>query len=148
MKNTNYITIVEKTNERHHRSHIILHKNWQFYLAEFNDIEQLNFFADMLGFAYTLMEEKRTPDYGTYRQYEMSHQINEPLGYGGFWERSQIPAEARPFKATCNGSTVTCYFTNDGKTINIYRPNPNAKEVYKPLELSERIAHRKIYGSY
>lgn len=34
---------------------------------------------------------------------------------------------------------VDCYFLNDGETIHIYRPNPNAKEVYKPLSLKDHI---------
>ena len=79
--------------------------------------------------------------------YSMSHKINDFCG-GGFWKLSDLPEGAKPFKALSNGSIVTCYFLNDGKEITIYRPNPNAKEVYQPLELKEHIAHRKIYGTY
>lgn len=58
---------------------------------------------------------------------------------GGFWKLSDIPENAKPFKALSNGSIVNCFFLNNGETIHIYRPNPNAKEVYKPLALKERI---------
>lgn len=60
----------------------------------------------------------------------------------------QLPEGAKPIKALSNGSIVTCYFINDGKTIWIYRPNPNAHDVYKPMDLSDHLAHRRIYGSY
>lgn len=147
MKNTCYITTLDKIDEQYHRSHVILHKNWQWHFGDFDNMEQLQFLADTLGFTYTLEETKTWFNGGTYRKYSMSHSIVSPCD-GGFWKCEDIPAEAKPIKALSNGSIVTCYFTNDGETIRFYRPNPNAKEVYKPLELSEHIAHCKTYGSY
>lgn len=143
----NMITSVDKIDQEWHRSKFIIHGESGYYFAEFDTERQLNFFAEMLGFSYRLIDEKVSDRLGTYRKYIMSHKINSPCG-GGFWKRGDIPNEAKPFKALSNGSIVTCYFTNDGETINIFRPNPNAKEVYKPLELSEHLAHRKIYGLY
>ena len=37
---------------------------------------------------------------------------------------------------------------NDGEIIRIYRPNPNYKEVYQPLPLTQHIAHIKLHGTY
>lgn len=61
---------------------------------------------------------------------------------------SDIPENAKPFKALSNRSIVTCYFLNNGKEITIYRPNPNAKDIFIPLETKEHIAHQRMYGIY
>lgn len=145
--NTNAITTVDRTDPRYHRSKIIIKGFTGFYFAEFDTMEQLDFFAEMLGFTYRLTGEEQSDRFGTYREYTTSHKINSPSD-GGFWARTEVPAGAKPFKALSNGSIVTCYFWNDGETIHIYRPNPNAKDVYKPLALNDHLAHRKIYGLY
>lgn len=146
-----WISTVEEIDVQYHRSPIIIHESGvgSFHFAEFETMEQLDFFARMLGFTYELVEERnwRNNTNNTYREYAISHKINSDY-IGGFWTLSDIPADAKPFKALSNGSIVTCYFVNDSKEITIYRPNPNAKEVYKPLELKDHIAHKRIYGSY
>jgi hypothetical protein len=144
---TCYISTLDKIDEQYHRSHVILHKDYQWHFGDFDNMEQLQFLADTLGFEFELVEEKAWPAGGTYRKYAMNRKIDSPCS-GGFWKREDVPAEAKPIKALSNGSIVTCYFTNDGETIRFYRPNPNAKGVYKPLELSEHIAHCKTYGTY
>lgn len=138
-----YISTSEETHE-HHRSHIILHENWHYYFAEFDTIEQLDFFAKTLGFNYELTEERET-EHGIYRQYAIDRNI---VDNKGFWKLADLPENAKPIKALSNGSIVDCYFTNNGTTIDFFRPNPNAKEVYKPLSTELHIAHKKIYGSY
>ena len=142
-----FITTVEEVNE-HHRSNIIIH-NPMYYFAEFYSMDQLQFFADMLGFTFELVETKDNflGKENKWCMYSISHKINDVCG-GGFWKLSDLPKGVKPFKALSNGSIVTCYFLNDGEEITIYRPNPNAKEVYKPLEIKEHIAHRNIYGTY
>ena len=132
----NYITVVEKTSERL-RSHVIIHNNF-YHFAEMNTTEQLERFSKMLGFTYTLEDVSKSKEYGEYRRFSMSHAIDDRCG-GGFWKLSDVPENAEPLKALSNGSIVDCYFLNDGETIHIYRPNPNAKEVYKPLSTKEHI---------
>lgn len=145
----NRLTIVDNTNSQYHRSPIIIRYNsdCNYWIgAEFETIEQLDFFAQTLGFTYTLEKEEPSELYGTYREYTLSHLIN--FRENGFWKLKDLPQGAKPIKALSNGSIVTCYFTNDGNTITIHRPNPNAKEVYKPLPIDQHIAHKQIYGSY
>ena len=36
----------------------------------------------------------------------------------------------------------------DGEVIHFMRPNPNAKDIYKPLDIVEHIKHVKQYGTY
>lgn len=132
----NYITVVEKTSERI-RSNVIIYNNF-YHFAEMNTMDQLEKFSKMLGFTYTLEEVSQSEEHGKYRRYSISRTIDDRCG-GGFWKLSDIPDDAKPFKALSNGSIVDCYFLNDGETIHIYRPNPNAKEVYKPLSLKDHI---------
>lgn len=142
----NFISMLDGIDDRYHRSHIIIHVG-NHYFAEFDTIDQLEFFAKTLGFNYEMVEERLWRDTEMiWRKYSMSHEINNNNGY--FWKLADIPENAKPIKALSNGSIVTCYFVNDGKTINFYRPNPNAKEVYKPLSIDDYIAHRRIYGLY
>lgn len=143
----NYITTLDKIDEKYHRSHVIIHKDYQWQFADMDNMEQLQFLADTLGFGFELVEERAWSNGGTYRKYNMSHRIDSPCN-GGFWKREDVPADAKPIKAFSNGSIVTCYYTNDGETIKIYRPNPNATEVYKPLTTKQHIEHCRIYGSY
>ena len=173
-----YITTVDKPHEQYHRSKVIIHNDYLLHLADFDNIKQLDLFAEKLGFTYNLVEEKPFLGDNTniYRRYEMSHNIKNAPYY--FWKREDVPKDAKPIKALSNGSIVTGYFVNDGKNITIYRPNPNAtvenknryktKEeyekavsnrvyypnslefdaVYDPLPLAKHIEHIKIYGTY
>lgn len=145
--NKYYISIVQKTDEQYHRSKIIIHKPSMFHFAEFENINQLELFSKMLGFTYELTEEKESERFGLYQEYSISHDIKDVCG-GGFWKVEDLPDGVKPFKALSNGSIVDCYFLNDSKNITIYRPNPNAKEIYKPLEIQEHIKHVKTYGLY
>ena len=139
-----YITTVDKTFSNH-RSPVIIHRGWQFYIEEFNSIEQLNRYAEMLGFTYEFMSSDAICRDGKnviYTQYGMSHEIVETSL--PFWKLSDLPKDAKPFIDKSNGKIVTCYFTNDGETITIYRPNPNAKEVYTPVSREERVKYYEL----
>ena len=59
-----------------------------------------------------------------------------------FWKMEEIPEGARPFISICNGSYVNCYSLDTGDTVTIYKPNPNAKNVYIPYndrEMADKI---------
>lgn len=51
-----------------------------------------------------------------------------------FWSMDQVPHGAKPYVDLCNGSYVTCYIHDDGHTVSFYRPNPNAKDVYRAFD--------------
>lgn len=144
---TNRMTMVEVTHERLHRSHIIIRELSESWIcAEFDSVEQLDFFANTVGFTYTAESWRETELCGIWREYRISHRIDREHKY--FWSLDELPEGAKPIKALSNGSIVTCYFTNDGETIKFYRPNPNAHNVYHPLSIEDHIAHRRIYGIY
>ena len=146
--NTAYLSFNSKLDWNYHREHWIIH-NGLYYLAEFDKKEQLDFFAETLGFTYEMKdgETTRTRDgeESTYIEYTLSHSFEEEPS---FWKREDVPALARPVKLLSNGRIVTGYVWNDGKTIHIYRPNPNAKEVYKPMSLEDHIAYKKVMGVF
>ncbi len=139
----NYISMVRLTDPQYHRSEIILHRENFFYLAEFSSKEQLDEFARMMGFTYTLRKSETSRRFGWYKEYDLSHRFDDTKGFNRL---DQLPEGARPFFGLSNGSIVTCYFVNDGETIHIYRPNPNSKEVYHPLPIKEHIAHQRRFG--
>lgn len=146
---TNKMTIMDQTNAQFHRSHIIIREtDGRWIAAEFDDTEQLDFFAQTLGFTYALEGCREIEGYGTMREYKLSHRIEADKCGGGFWKLEDLPEGVKPIKALSNGHIVTCYFTNDGETIRFYRPNPNASDVYHPMGIEDHIAHRRIYGSY
>ena len=57
-----------------------------------------------------------------------------------FCSLDTLPEDAKKYTGLCNGSLVDCYYTKD----HVYRPNPNAKNVYIPLSLDDHIAFQKI----
>lgn len=142
-----YITTVKYIGE-YHRSHIILHKNYNWYLAEFENEKQLEYWAKLMGFTYQLetQQDHFAGAPNVYREYSLSHKFNDNHGY--FWNVCEIPEGAKKFWGHSNGCLVTCYFVNDGETIHIYRPNPNAKEVYNPMSLAEELKWKREMGGF
>lgn len=140
----NYISMVEKTDRQYHRSPIILHRENMYYLAEFQTQDQLDEFARMMGFTYTLRKEETSSIFGWYREYDIDRVFDDTKS---FYHHAEVPEEAKWFMALSNGGIVPCYFVNDGKTITIYRMNPNAR-CYNPLPVNEHISYQRRYGRY
>lgn len=143
-----YIDKMDRSVNHHYNLRDAKSPLWNF--ASLDDKEQLDTLAKTLGFTYKLVEEKpdgRLPGKGVIRFYELDKTIvNETSG--GFWSLDDVPEGYKPITALSNGSLVTCYFYNDGEVIHFMRPNPNAKDVYKPLDIVEHIKHIKQYGTY
>ena len=53
----------------------------------------------------------------------------------------EIPENAVKYTDLSNGSLVDCYYTSKNDIYTLYRPNPNAKEVYKPMGLKQHIEY-------
>ena len=66
-------------------------------------------------------------------------EIDEPLT---FWKIEDVK-NMKPFIGLENGSYVVCYYRHHKNGVEIKRPNPNAKNVYIPLDYMEMA---KIYG--
>lgn len=146
-KNNNKIYIYNDTTSE--RDYIIAIKwcmNTMFNIASFKTMEQFEMFAKTLGFKIIHTE---IINKGTTHEMKICTS-NYKIIDEHFMRLDDLPARAKPIKALSNGSIVTCYYYKDYKanTITIYRPNPNRKDIYKPLELQEHINHKKIYGTY
>ena len=59
-----------------------------------------------------------------------------------FWKREEIPEGSRRFVGICNGNYVNCYAKQEANRTVIYRPNPNAQDVYWPYDY--RLVDKQI----
>lgn len=145
-----YLSISEKTDTRQHRSLYILHNGWERYHADTNIEEHM---MELLKFFEVEILEKESethsPDTGKVEIFNLSKDIISPCG-GGFWTIEQMMEEAngrrlKSFLGLSNGSIVTCYaaFDDDANTVEILRPNPNAKAVYQTMPLDAELQYRK-----
>ena len=60
-----------------------------------------------------------------------------------FWSIEEVPENAKRFKGLSNGHYVDCYYAKTNGLNKIFRPNPNAKEVYKPCDFEEHFYYAK-----
>lgn len=60
-----------------------------------------------------------------------------------FWHKEDLPKGCKKFIDLCNGSYVECYYIDIKGVRIIFKPNPNAKEVYKSLDY---FKYAKLYG--
>ena len=147
MKINNKINIYkEKRNDRKYLISIEVFDNPMFNIASFYNLEQFKFYMQTLGFNIKLLDIINEGTEQEVKVYTSNYKIID----SSFWKIEELPKRVKPIKALSNGSIVTCYYCKDSRTntITIYRPNPNAKDIYNPLEITEHIAHRKIYGTY
>lgn len=148
-----YLVHVEKT-DGFHRSHFMIYnagKPSMNLIAEFDTEEQVSFFLSRFGVTCSEPKAHTNDVNGKTEIRTLSKNIRDAeyaTGGYGFWKRSDVPENALPIKALSNGSIVTCYYVVTENLVTIYRPNPNAKEVYQPLPIDQHLAHRKIYGLY
>lgn len=144
----NMVTIATKTDERWHRSHIIIHGSTGFYFAEFDTLKQLYEFLKLTSCKVYFREMHDAAWGGKWIRGELSHAIvDDPCS---FWRESlhQLPEEKQPVKLLSNGHIVDGYIYNDGARLWVYRPNPNDPVVYKPLSTKDHIAWCKSHGTF
>ena len=113
-----------------------------YFFGVFTSRDSLERFARKIGFSFKLYEKSTG-----LVTYECDRSFRS-AGSGGFWSLDEIPEGAKPIKALSNGSIVDCFFTNDGNEVVFYRPNPNAKDVYKPLALRDHIEYTIRNGTF
>ena len=135
----------DKTYNRYdgYNNPVILHAMWCSHLGRFPSMEKLEEFLDFAGIKMgVLVEEQDRGDAGIYRQWTVDTLLDD----AGFMSLDELPEEAKPFTGLSNGHLVTCYLWNDGETLHIRRPNPNVKDIYKPLSTEEHIAYCRKNG--
>lgn len=129
-------------------SKIIIHDGWQWYLSRVQNEKHLQEILDFLELELTdVHHEVEHETTGKIIFYNVSKNINSPCN-GGFWSMEQLQEMSKgkrlkKFKGLSNGYIVDCYIGIGEDIIDIYRPNPNAKEVYQTMPLEEEIEYRK-----
>ena len=118
----------------------ILTKGAYAYTA-FRTDKGLNDFIKRTGISLTKHNEVMTADHGKVQWFAAENiEIQEKL----FWKMEDIPENAVKYTVLSNGSLVDCYYTNENNIYTVYRPNCNAKEVYKPMELKQHLEYISI----
>ncbi|MBQ5824629.1 MAG: hypothetical protein IIW48_07440 [Clostridia bacterium] len=106
----------------------------------------LKYFLDNFGLkinpAHTQLHDYREIGHGRVITMICDEKIIDD-GFGGFWDISEVPKEAKPYYDVVNAEYVQCYILDEGHKVTTYKPNPNAKEVYKPLDYT---AMAKLIG--
>lgn len=125
-----YITEVQRTHPEMHEYKVIIHRDWSQQFKGFSNMSELDKFAKQLGFSYSLVANWNNGILGNCNKYIIHHIIDDPCDRS-FWALEELPVGARKVTLMENGHNVTCYFTNDGTSIHLFRPNPNAKDVYR-----------------
>ena len=155
MKNITRISISEKVYSygdvhpaMRRNKQIIIHDGWQWHMGNINNKEELKDFLDF--FNIELIEVFQEVEYETTGKitfYNLSKNIIN-YRYGGFWSIEELRkitnnAELKKVKGLSNGSVVDCYAEIKEDEVIIYRPNPNAKEVYKEMLLEDELNFRR-----
>lgn len=144
-KPVSFVTEIKEVNLQHNPrldAKVIIHKDHMYYFARYNNMQQLQALAKVMGFTLSLNKEDSKDDY---KKYNLSHQfVDGPY----FWCKEQLPRKAKPFITLSNGSLCTCYFVRDdnNKEIIIYRPNANSKDVYDAFPIEKHIEYKKEHG--
>ena len=151
MRTRTYLTKAEHTDPQYHRSKYILHDGSNWAHADTNDKKQmfdlLNFFECKITSVESVVEGSPL---GRLVFYNLSKDIVSCNPY--FWTQEQAlqminGRRFKPFIGLSNGSLTNCYavFNNDSNIVEILRPNPNAKEVYKTMPLDKEISYRRSH---
>lgn len=121
--------------ERRHK--IIIHKG-QWHFSRMDTRKQLDAFCKMLGIKMT----EKTIDNEIVKYYRTDTALID-MSNLTFWNLTDVPSTATKIKGLSNGSIVDCYFLREGDRLTIYRPNPNAKNVYKKMEFEKELEFRR-----
>lgn len=153
MKNITKISISEKIynlNDVHpamrREKQIILHDGWEWHMGNIQNKEQLNGFLNFFNIELTnVIHEVEHDTTGKIIFYNLSKNIKNDNRY--FWSMEQLKefsngAELKKVKGLSNGSVVDCYAEIREDEVIIYRPNPNAKEVYKEMNHQDELNYR------
>lgn len=143
-----FLSVSEKISDRH-RSNYILHNGFEWYHSDTNSKEQMENLLNFFECEITLDHENYSEENGTVKYFNLSKDIISRSN-GGFWSFEQLQKlidgkRVKTFIGLSNGSLTTCYavFDDENGTIEIIRPNPNAKDVYHTMPLTAEIEYRK-----
>lgn len=127
---------------------IIIHDGWEWYLSRVENEKHLKEILEFLEIELTDIDHEVEHDTtGKVTFYNLSKNVNSPCD-GGFWNIKQLKEmskglKLKKFKGLSNGSIVDCYAGIGENIVEIFRPNPNAKEVYNKMEHEDEMEYRR-----
>ena len=98
----------------------------------FETQKKLDAWLSRLGLKAILVDEIKDEN-KEYALFTIEGQIVERL----FWDLSEIPVNADMFVGRSNGTEVHCFSLKTDFGAIVWRPNPNAKQVYRKFSLQE-----------
>ncbi len=115
-----------------------------FHAASFYEKFQFDEFIEKFGITLTESPELSSVSdrYGKVTFYYLDKIFKD----ASFVEIGQVHASAKPIKLLSNGCIVDGFYTDENNIITFWRPNPNCKDIYKPMELEEHIAYHLSHG--
>lgn len=149
MKNDVFIYSKKLGGQCHEYKAVIFQQDMMFHFASFYTLQQLQKFIEKIGVSLIFNEILHPDTENEIICFKTDYLIKTDFD-GGFWSLEDVPEGSQPIQALSNGSIVTCYFFKDvqKEEIIFYRPNPNAKEVYKPLPTASHIAYKLENGIF
>ena len=127
---------IQAPSQRRENKIIIHDGGWHF--SRMDTREQLQDFCRLLGIEIT----EKINDDGLLSYYRTNTTLLD-MSNLTFWDLSDVPTNATKIKGLSNGAIVDCYFLRNGNDLTIYRPNPNAKNVYKKMEFEKEMEFRR-----
>lgn len=124
-KSHTFVTEITDTTNYDRGYTIYIKGNTGFHDATFMNRKQLDEFLQRYGLS---MSEENS--WSTGRKWRLSHNFADKY----FWKLDELPENVKHTYGMCNGSLVDCYIQVTEHEIITWRPNPNAKEVYKPYD--------------
>jgi len=137
----NNLTLIIRENPGSEYKYLIRTKYAQGYTA-YRTQKGFMDFMKRSNLKIKFVEKYHNKEYGKILIYNLIGEVKDLL----FWKMSELPEGVIKFKGLCNGSYVDCYYIHNENGSTVYRPNPNAKEVYNPLTLAEHIKLNKVIG--
>lgn len=129
------LSIIYRETEQDLGYHYIIQQNCQSFSA-YKTSKWFNDFIARHNIELTISDQYKDKKWKQVTIYTSDRTINGSY----FTAISQVPTDAIKYTDLCNGSLVDCYYTWDA----IYRPNPNCKDIYIPLDIKDHIAFRNI----
>lgn len=142
----NLLVINEDKQRKHHNRPIYINGYSGFNAASFIDmahlersIEEFSLDIDLVkpcSVHYNDLDGKTTI-------YKCFNNFYNPY----FWSINELPEGCKKIKGYSNGSIVDCYFLKNGLDIIVFRPNPNATNIYNPMSLDDLIKFNRAGGT-
>ena len=113
------------------------HGSWRAYRTAHGFKRFLDLFGLKINPTATELRDYRSIGHGRCIYMECyPKEVIDHCGFG-FWDSSAVPMEAKHYIDVVNGSYVDCYILDTGDRVETFKPNPNAKNVYRPYDYWE-----------